>query len=52
VASFRFGETVSQSSERIAQPGEPACWIPIGRDTALEQEISGRLYERMNPTPF
>ncbi|MDE0940700.1 MAG: hypothetical protein OSA43_12160 [Pirellulales bacterium] len=52
VASFRFGETVSQSSERIAQPGEPACWIPIGRDTALEQEILGRLYERMNPTPF
>ena len=52
VASFRFGETVSQKTERIAQPGGPACWIPIGRDTALEQEILGRLYERMNPTEF
>lgn len=52
IASYRFGETVSQATERIAQPGGPACWIPIGRDTALEQEILCRLYERMNPTPF
>ena len=52
VASFRFGETVSQKTERVAQPGGPTCWIPIGRDTALEQEILGRLYERMNPTSF
>lgn len=52
VSSFRFGETVSQATERIAQPGGPACWIPIGRDTALEQDILCRLYERMNPTPF
>ncbi len=52
VSSYLFGETVSQGTERIAQPGGPACWIPIGRDTALEQEILCRLYERMNPTPF
>jgi hypothetical protein len=52
VASFRFGETVSQNVPRIAEIGGPACWIPIGRDLALEQEILGRLYERMNPTPF
>ncbi len=52
VASFRFGETVSQRTERIAEVGGPAGWIPMGRDVALEQEILARLYERMNPIPF
>jgi hypothetical protein len=52
VASFRFGETVSQNEPRIAEIGAPGGWIPMGRDPALEQEILARIYERMNPIPY
>jgi hypothetical protein len=42
-ASFRINSTIERQFEVIAQPMYEPNWIPIGRDTKLEQVILERL---------